>query len=61
MADYALTMEELRSTGCFDPPPALSAAVCNAEGLALDGQGEMQAWLKRAVNAGQTQEFLRAG
>ncbi|MFJ4294086.1 H-NS family nucleoid-associated regulatory protein [Cupriavidus sp. NPDC089707] len=33
----------------------------NAEGLTWDGQGEMPAWLRRAVNAGQSVEFYRVG
>ncbi|QQX89668.1 H-NS histone family protein (plasmid) [Cupriavidus necator] len=64
MADYGLTMEELAAAGCFDPPPPpLPPAVCyrNAEGLTWDGQGEMPAWLRRAVNAGQSAEFYRVG
>ncbi|MBP0639865.1 H-NS histone family protein [Cupriavidus sp. AcVe19-6a] len=37
----------------------LPRPVCyrNAEGLSWDGQGEMPAWLRRAVNAGQHVEF----
>lgn len=65
MADYGLTMEELKAAGCFDPPPPPPppAPVCyrNAEGLTWDGQGEMPSWLKRAVNAGQSVEFYRVG
>ncbi|WP_349608460.1 MULTISPECIES: H-NS family nucleoid-associated regulatory protein [Cupriavidus] len=61
MADNALTMEELEVAGCFDPPPPPPPAVCyrNAEGLSWDGQGEMPAWLRRAVHAGQSVEFFR--
>ncbi|KWR87611.1 H-NS histone family protein [Cupriavidus sp. IDO] len=64
MADYGLTMEELAAARCFDPPPPPPPpAVCyrNAEGLTWDGQGEMPAWLRRAVNAGQSSEFYRVG
>ncbi len=67
MADYGLTMEELKAAGCFDPPPPPPPppppVVCyrNAEGLTWDGQGEMPAWLRRAVNAGQSVEFYRVG
>ncbi|UIF88562.1 H-NS family nucleoid-associated regulatory protein [Cupriavidus sp. UYPR2.512] len=69
MADYDLTMEELRAAGCFDPPPppppppAPPPVVCsrNAAGQSWDGTGEMPDWLRRAVNAGQTVEFYRVG
>jgi len=63
MADYGLTMEELKAAGCFDPPPPPPSPVCyrNAEGMSQDGQGEMPDWLRRAVNAGQTVEFFRVG
>jgi len=33
----------------------------NAEGLTWDGQGDLPAWLRRALNAGQSVEFFRAG
>ncbi|MGH8786543.1 MAG: H-NS histone family protein [Cupriavidus necator] len=65
MADYGLTMEELKAAGCFDPPPPPPPPppVCyrNAQGMSLDGQGEMPDWLRRAVNAGQSVEFYRVG
>ncbi|WP_042876585.1 H-NS family nucleoid-associated regulatory protein [Cupriavidus necator] len=68
MADYGLTMEELAAAGCFDPPPpppppAPAPVVCyrNAAGQSWDGQGDMPDWLRRAVNAGQSREFFRAG
>ncbi|KWR88178.1 H-NS histone family protein [Cupriavidus sp. IDO] len=55
MADYGLTIDELKAAGCFDPPPpppALVVCYRNAERLHWDGQGEMPSWLKRAVIAG---------
>ncbi|BDB29536.1 hypothetical protein CTP10_R69510 (plasmid) [Cupriavidus sp. P-10] len=63
MADYGLTMEELAAAGCFDPPPPAPVpppVVCyrNAAGQSWDGQGDMPDWLRRAVNAGQSVEFL---
>ncbi|UIF84560.1 H-NS family nucleoid-associated regulatory protein [Cupriavidus sp. UYPR2.512] len=69
MADYDLTMDELRAAGCFDPPPppppppAPPPVVCyrNAAGQNWDGTGEMPDWLRRAVNAGQSVEFYRVG
>ncbi|TDF62236.1 hypothetical protein E1J61_30715 [Cupriavidus sp. L7L] len=41
------------------PPPV----VCyrNAAGQSWDGQGDMPDWLRRAVNAGQSKAFYRAG
>ncbi|KAI3610910.1 hypothetical protein D8I24_0354 (plasmid) [Cupriavidus necator H850] len=63
MADYDLTMEELRAAGCFDPPPppppVPPPVVCyrNAAGQSWDGTGEMPGWLRWAVNAGQSVEF----
>ncbi|AQV94101.1 DNA-binding protein [Cupriavidus necator] len=65
MADYGLPMEELAAAGCFDPPPPPTPPppVCyrDAAGQSWDGQGEMPDWLRRAVNAGQSVEFYRAG
>ncbi|WP_084402531.1 H-NS family nucleoid-associated regulatory protein [Cupriavidus sp. amp6] len=71
MADYDLTMEELREAGCFDPPPppppppppAPPPVVCyrDAAGHSWDGTGDMPDWLRRAVNAGQSVEFFRVG
>ncbi|WP_230626262.1 H-NS family nucleoid-associated regulatory protein [Cupriavidus necator] len=65
MDDYGLTMEELEAAGCFDPPlpPPPPPPVCyrNAQGMSWDGQGEMPAWLRRAVYAGQSVEFFRIG
>ncbi|WP_419187100.1 H-NS family nucleoid-associated regulatory protein [Cupriavidus necator] len=65
MADYGLTMEELKAAGCFDPPqpPPPPPPVCyrNAQGMSWDGQGEKPDWLRRAVNAGQSVEFFWIG
>ncbi len=49
--------------GCFEPPPPPPPPTPvawhrNAEGLSWHGQGEMPAWLRRAVNAGQSVEFF---
>ncbi|MDW3682408.1 H-NS family nucleoid-associated regulatory protein [Cupriavidus sp. CV2] len=43
MADYGLTMDELKAAGCFEPPPPAAHPVYyrNAEGLSWDGQGEL--------------------
>ncbi len=63
MADYGLTMDELKAAGCFELPPPAARPVYyrNAEGLSWDGQGELPDWLRRAVNAGQCVEFFRVG
>jgi len=46
----------------FDPPPPAPPVCCRtAEGLTWDGQGEMPARLRRAVNAGQSVESFRVG
>ncbi len=43
MADYGLTVDELKAAGCFDtpPPPPPPSVVCyrNTEALTWDGQG----------------------
>jgi DNA-binding protein H-NS len=59
MAEYGLTMDALQAAGYFTPPP-IPHPVCyrNAEGLSWDETGEMPAWLRRAVNAGQRVEFF---
>ncbi len=73
MARHGLTLADLQATGCFavvaPPPPAPEAprtyrtyrTYRNAEGQKWDGQGEMPAWLQRAVNAGQSVEHFRVG
>ncbi|UIF89065.1 DNA-binding protein (plasmid) [Cupriavidus necator] len=63
MADYDLTMEELRAAGCFDPPRPTSAT---AGGLLPERRGpELERnrpdGLRRAVNAGQSVEFYQVG
>ncbi|MGO4156984.1 H-NS histone family protein [Cupriavidus sp. YAF13] len=64
MARHGLTLTDLQAAGCFAekaPPPVPEPARTyrNAEGQKWDGQGEMPAWLQRAVNAGQSPEFFR--
>lgn len=71
MADYGLTIEELTTAGGPRSAAASAAAaptrappvVCyrNAAGQSWDGQGDMPDWLRRAVNAGQSVEFLGSG
>ena len=56
-----LTMEELEAAECFDSPPTPPPCYRNAEGMSWDGQGEMPAWPRRAVNAGQSVEHFSGG
>jgi len=43
------------------PRPGARACYRHAEGLSWDGQGEMPAWLRRVVNAGQSVGLFRVG
>ncbi|TPQ33054.1 H-NS family nucleoid-associated regulatory protein [Cupriavidus pinatubonensis] len=68
MADYGLTMAELETAECFDPPPPPPPPppvppLCyrNAAGQRWGGTGEMPDWLQRAVNARLSKEFFRVG
>ena len=66
MARHGLTLTDLQAAGCFAekaPPaaPAPTRIYRNAEGQKWDGQGEMPAWLQRAVNAGQSADHFRVG
>ncbi|MDW3685517.1 H-NS family nucleoid-associated regulatory protein [Cupriavidus sp. CV2] len=67
MARHGLTLADLQAAGCFAavvPPPAApepTRTYRNAEGQKWDEQGEMPAWLQRAVNAGQSAEHFRVG
>ena len=57
-ARHDLSLADLQAAGCFavvapPPPPSAPARTYrNTEGQKWDGQGEMPAWLQRAVNAG---------
>ncbi|MHA7682467.1 H-NS family nucleoid-associated regulatory protein [Cupriavidus sp. PET2-C1] len=66
MARHGLTPIDLQAAGCFaekaaPPAPAPTRTYRDAEGQKWDGQGEMPAWLQRAVNAGQSAEHFRVG
>ncbi|CAJ0783506.1 H-NS histone family protein [Ralstonia chuxiongensis] len=61
IAEYGLTWEQIQAAECLPSTTgrAGGARYRNAEGQTWDGQGEMPAWLQRAVNAGQSIEHFR--
>nr|WP_196251526.1 H-NS histone family protein [Cupriavidus necator] len=67
MARFGIRVEDLQAAGCFREsrePLAVArntARFGDALGHTWDGEGEVPAWLQRAVNAGQTVEHFRIG